>query len=142
MGPAQLYRQCRDYLLLRKHLGKADHMPDIFGRKPVDVFHFQLSRQRRDNFRPIIGSLSFEFFLIYPLADSPVKHGKPDIHRGGDGRSNIAQQPGKEYRKIRRIHLFFLSLRHLRKHIRNTLLDIKHVVISSNIRYSKCTIVH
>jgi hypothetical protein len=38
MGPAQLSPQRRDNRLIRKHLGKTDHVAQVFGRKTVEIF--------------------------------------------------------------------------------------------------------
>jgi hypothetical protein len=48
MGPAQLSPQRRDNRLIRKHLGKTDHVVQVFGRKTVESF----SRSNWDSNRP------------------------------------------------------------------------------------------
>jgi len=48
MGPAQLSPQHRDNRLIRNHLGKTDHVVQVFGRKTVESF----SRSNWDSNRP------------------------------------------------------------------------------------------
>jgi hypothetical protein len=85
MGPAQLSHQRRDNSFIGKRISESDHVAQaLFGKSP-SVLGRQLSRQCRDNFRPVLRPRALEYLPVDPPADPPIQHGQPGIHRNGHG---------------------------------------------------------
>ena len=93
--PTQLRRQCLRYLLVRKNLGKTQHLFQISASKSTTVLRRQLSTQCVDNLLAVLRTLVLQHIFPDPLADIPVQPNQRRIDRLCNLLPRLLDQPAQ-----------------------------------------------
>src|SRR5262249_17933059 len=80
MGPAQLSQQCCDNPDVGELPRELHHPAQVLFSKPATEFRLQLSPQRGNNLRAILGPLFLEDVLPHAAAYMPVQGGEPRVY--------------------------------------------------------------
>ncbi len=96
MRPAQLLRQCRNNLFLRKRLGKLHHAGEVRHLEAAAELPHQILRHRGKDLLPVPGTLSPQNIAADAVAHPPVKQGQGRVH----GRGRLSARVGDQLAQV------------------------------------------